>query len=376
MSSSPAITGIGLITPLGDSADTTWASLLAGRCITDHAPVPLEFGPEFPRVCHLAIRAARQALAEAQPSHLENAGLVIGTSKGPVEWWINEASRKQPLHGSGAATMREPSQFPASFGLAQVAADVARALGIQGPRLTICAACASGLHALIRAAIMLRHGEARRVLVVATEASLHPLFIGSFMRLGVLPAAGIGCRPFDNCRDGFLMSEAAAAVLLESPSQADAGIVIDRLALAADATSLTRGDPTAGPLSRLLNQVAGKASVDLVHAHGTGTEFNDPVELAALEHVARAYDRPPVLYSHKGALGHSLGAAGLVSVVINVLCHRHGLVPPNVRTTDPLHTSNVLLNRSNVHRRIDRSLCLASGFGGPLAAVSLKSCRR
>ena len=81
---------------------------------------------------------------------------------------------------------------------------------LDGPALTISAACASGLHALIRATMMIRGGEADRVLVVAAEASVSPIFLGSFRRMGVLPAEGVGCRPFDQARDGFLMSEAAA----------------------------------------------------------------------------------------------------------------------------------------------------------------------
>jgi 3-oxoacyl-[acyl-carrier-protein] synthase II len=158
----------------------------------------------------------------------------------------------------------------------------------------VSAACASGLLALGRAVMMIRAGEARRVLVVAAEASVHPLFLGSFKRLGVLPREGVGCRPFDETRDGFLMSEAAAAVCVEArelkagelprtPVIPPWGVVVDRFAQGADATHLTSGDPDGRVLRHLIRKVLPPQGVDLVHAHGTGTVANDPVELAAIE---------------------------------------------------------------------------------------------
>jgi 3-oxoacyl-(acyl-carrier-protein) synthase len=112
--------------------------------------------------------------------------------------------------------------------------------------------------------------------------------------------------------------------------------------------------------------------IDFVHAHGTATEANDPIELAAIESIVPEGNRVP-LYSHKGALGHSLGAAGLISVVINCMSHERGIVPPNVRTTHPLPTSRVVIDRQPLHRPIRRSIAVAAGFGGAIAAVSLVS---
>src|SRR5207249_1494304 len=175
-------------------------------------------------------------------------------------------------------------------GLADVAAAIGSGAG--GPRLTVSGACASGLLALIRGAMMIRAREARRVLVVAAEASVHPLFIGSFTRLGVVPAPGVGCRPFDEARDGFLMSEAAAAICLEAQDEYGATghgadhlrpVAIERFAMGGDAAHLTAADPQGRVLRSLLRRVVGHEPVDLVHAHGTGTVHNDPIELAAIE---------------------------------------------------------------------------------------------
>jgi 3-oxoacyl-(acyl-carrier-protein) synthase len=253
----------------------------------------------------------------------------------------------------------------------------------------VSAACTSGLHALVRGAMMIRSGEVSQALVVATEASVHPLFLGSFQRLGVLARPGVGCRPFDKNREGFVMSEAAAAVLLkaddapESPRPAGRGssarssppapIYLDGFALGADATHLTGGDPDARVLRYLLSRLLDHRPVDMFHAHGTGTSANDQTELAAIEAVIDEHTAFPALYSHKGALGHSLGAAGLVSVVLNCQAHASGVVPPNVQTRDPLPTGRVTLSPGAVRGPVRRSVAVAAGFGGAMAAVSLVS---
>jgi 3-oxoacyl-[acyl-carrier-protein] synthase II len=338
------ITGIGLVTCLGGSARQTWDALIAGRYITDHARIDLKGGS---RASHLAIRAAREAIASAASPSLPEA-VIVGTSKGAVENWINWGS--------------------CEIGLGSIASDLARELGVAGPNLTISTACSSGLHALIRGAMMIEAGEASRVLVVATEASVDPLFIGSFERLGILPPPGFGCRPFDRSRRGFVMSEAAAAVILHAESSSQS-VAVEKYQMAADAAHLTRNSDEARPLRHCLRQVAGDEEIDLIHAHGTGTEHNDATELAAFERVNGT--GKPHVYSHKGALGHSLGAAGLVSVVLNVLSHRHALIPPNVQTRDPLPTTRLTICANPVHRSVRRSLAVAAGFGGQIAAVAL-----
>jgi 3-oxoacyl-[acyl-carrier-protein] synthase II len=255
-------------------------------------------------------------------------------------------------------------------GVGQTAGLLAHELAIGGPRSTIAAACASGLAALANAANMVVHGHAGRALVVAVEASVHPLFISSFARLGVTAPPGHGCRPFDRQRRGFLMSEAAAAVCVESSDNpiGQPLAAIDRFALGGDAVNLTASDPAGQTMRRLLAHVIDCRPVDLIHAHGTGTILNDPMELAALE---SCITMPTLLYSHKGALGHSLGASGLVSIVLNCLSHQHGLAPPNIRTGDPLPTRAININPQSTNARINRSLAIASGFGGPAAVLSL-----
>jgi 3-oxoacyl-[acyl-carrier-protein] synthase II len=354
------ITAIGLVTPLGISAPHTWDALLAGRYITDHAKITLPRISNAPRVSLLAIRAASEAIASSGEKSLAEAALIVGTSKGPIEEWL------KPSSTSSAVECRT------DLGLSGIARDLAREFEIHGPRLTISTACASGLHALIRGAMLIQSGEVRRVLVVAAEASVHPLFIGSFNRLGILPPVGVGCRPFDQTRKGFLMSEAAAAVML-SAEPMDNSVLIRSFAMGADATHLTRNSDDADPLRQVLGRVCGPRPVDLIHAHGTGTEHNDATELAVLEQICGGGGVAPNLFSHKGALGHSLGAAGLVSVALNVMAHRNGVIPPNAQTHHPMPMKHVVLRDKTVRRDVRNSIAVAAGFGGQIAAVGLST---
>jgi 3-oxoacyl-[acyl-carrier-protein] synthase II len=288
---------------------------------------------------------------------------VVGTSKGSVDAWTNRDATAPPVDSFLESTaMAVRASLPL----------------LDGPGLTLSAACASGLHALIRGAMMIRSGEADRVLVVAAEASVSPLFLGSFRRMGVLPREEIGCRPFDRDRDGFLMSEAAAAVCLEAagPDEASRGYAaVERFALGGDAVHMTSGDPDGTVLRRLLKDVVAARPVDLIHAHGTGTGFNDPIELSAFEAecVREGSPAPPLVYSHKGALGHSLGASGLVSAALSCLMHRKRVVLPNVRTSHSIATRSVEIVACAKTRATTRSLVTAAGFGGPVAVVSLVS---
>lgn len=371
------ITGLGLITPLGAGVERNWSALLAGQFIRDHsrakAPEARAKSPCHSRVAQLGGFAAREAIAQAGWSSASLSDpetcLVVGTSKGPIENWIGEprGTGVSPVPGP-APRARRPCH---DFGLAELTSDIACEIGLgDGYRTTLSAACASGLHALIHAAILLSTGGARRAIVVAAEASVHPLFVGSFRRLGVLAREGEGCRPFDVNRTGFLMSEAAAAVCLEIEETSRSLAAVDRFALGADAFHLTGADPEGKVMRRLLANVIADQPVDLVHAHATGTRLHDPVELAAIE--ATTGGAFSAIYSHKGAIGHSLGAAGLVAVVISTLCHRHSTAPPNIQTKNPI-PSTLNISRAAVSRPIRRSTAFAAGFGGAMAAISLRS---
>ncbi len=371
----PVITGLGLVTPLGNSAPATWDALLAGRHIRNHARTMLD-GTSPGRIHRLASSAADEAMREARWHDRDvepmRTACVVGTSKGAIETWMTA-----PPHIPDSTYL--PAGAQQACGLASITTALRATFPLlDGPAVTVSAACASGLHALIRAAMMIRGGEADRVLVVAAEASVHPLFLASFDRLGVLPPEGFGCRPFDEHRAGFLMSEAAAAICLEAVDPdhlPQAYASVERFALGGDATHMTGGDPAGSTLRHLLARVVDARPVDLIHAHGTGTTFNDPIELAAFDDVVAAPAREslPSVYSHKGALGHSLGAAGLVSVALSCMMHAKRMVLPNVQTRKPIATRRVRIDPDAKAQATRRSICVAAGFGGPTAVISLVS---
>jgi 3-oxoacyl-[acyl-carrier-protein] synthase II len=203
---------------------------------------------------------------------------------------------------------------------------------------------------------------------------VHELFLASFKRLGVLAKPGDGCRPFDQARDGFVMSEAGAAICLEAETgDAGARLIIENMAIGGDSTHMISGDCHATTLRSLLRDVIDNQPVDLIHAHGTATIQNDEIELSAMEDCIEGLTPiKPALYSHKGAIGHSLGAAGLISIVLNRLCHGSGMVPPSA-ALNALAMRSVRMPRELERRSIQRSIAMAAGFGGAIAAVSLVS---
>jgi len=367
-----AIHGIGLCTPLASDASAVWTALLRGAFIETHGRSPLARESDVPRVNRLAAEALWQAVrsmpAGPDPSHLlrsPRTALVVGTSRGAVDHWIEEQFLPPLSQG---------------FGLSSLAVDLSAMIGHgEGPRLTFCGACASGLHALIRAAQLIEQGIVDRAVVVGAESSLHPIFLQSFRRLGVLAPPGSRCRPFDINRQGLLVSEAAAAVILAGTTAPRPGdLLIDRCAFAGDAAHLTGFDPGGATMGRVLTAAIDGRPVDVIHAHGTGTIENDAAEAAAIDAVlaelprtAAGTPRPPSVYSHKGAIGHSLGASGLVSVVLNRLMHQHGVVPPNVGIETPMPLRHATPSREPVLRPVRRSVVCAAGFGGATAAISL-----
>lgn len=380
METSIVIQSLGLITPLGHGVAENWSALLAGRSIRSTGRVDGLVDASPDRVTALAIQAASEALAGSNWTQDQRRGdrtaLIVATSKGPADRWLDE--RTPHITAPPSSTSDNPAGrstlFDTSYGLATIAAHLGQFFGITGPKLTCSTACSSGLIAIIRAAMMLNDQTVDRALVVAAESSLHPLFLGSFRRLGVLAKDGDPIRPFDANRAGFHISEAAAAVCLERRQARPGEIMIDRFAQAGDAHHLTGVDPQAGALNHCLKRALDNQPVDLIHAHGTATTLNDPIELNAIEKAMEGcLMEPPTIYSHKAATGHTLGAAGLISIVLNCLMHQTGRIPGNTNTTNPLQHTRVSIPIHVGTRRVTRTLCTAAGFGGATAVISLKT---
>ncbi len=379
-----AVTGMGAVSAFGEGVAAlsagAWsgASAIAPVTLFDvsrfvaktaaEAPVPADReGKTVDRGARLALAAAAEALGGA-PFGGAKAGLAVGTTLAGVDAWSSSL-------GAGApAAVRS---FPGAL-----AALLAGRFEARGPVATVSTACASGTAAIGLAAAWIREGRAVRVLAGGADA-LSPFVFSGFDALRALsPAAA---RPFDAERNGLTLGEGAAFLLLEDEDVALArgARVLARVAgygSAADACHMTRPDPSGAGLARAAAAAladAGRTAADVgfVSAHGTGTVFNDAMEEAALAHVLGSRAGSVPVHGLKGAIGHTLGAAGAFEAVLCALVLRAGDVPPTAghrasRPGSPLFGVSGAPHRPE--RRVDVALSTSAAFSGTDAALVLE----
>jgi 3-oxoacyl-[acyl-carrier-protein] synthase II len=398
-----AVTGMGVKTPAGTDLDTFWATLLAARATAapitrfDASALPVGFACEVPdfdpgtylghkearradRVSHLGYGAACDALDHAGDLAADpgRCGVVAGTGVGGL--WTQE-QEEQVLWEKGPARV-SPFLVPMMMANA-TAALVAMGRRLTGPNFCITTACAAGTHAVGEAARLIREGDADVVLAIGSEAAITPISMASFARMGALSSRSDdparASRPFDPDRDGFVMGEGAACLVLERLDHARArGATILGEVLGygrnSDAYHITAPSPDgsgAVACMQLALDDAGLGPSDIGHvnAHGTSTPLNDAAEAEAMGKVF-AGSRPPVT-SIKGVTGHLIGAAGAAEAVAAVLSMQTGLVPPtaNHDRTDPALDIDVVAGepRAVTGPVISNSF----GFGGHNATVVL-----
>lgn len=419
------IAGLGLLTPLGHAAWPTFTALLAGRAISDRAerladaPHPIDpvnlvralggvsiaqHASTDPAI-ELAERAAREATLAAD---IPTADLpaYLGTSKGAVHAISRCVHHGQRLTSAAGNAHRSAAALSAldaePFALGPhgyLTQHLQQRLDIV-PRRHVVAACASGLTALDRARRALQFESAlacegsaaadpspasEYALVLSAEAALLPQFVHSYRRLGVLAPltpADYRQRPLDAHRQGFMLTEAGVAVLLKrlpvgvAPQPGE--IELLDTDTACEAHDLVRPHPDMPALAQLAQRLLpAHHPIDVIHPHAPGTPDHDPTELAVYRdalHALRAPDRPapsasPDLYACKGALGHSLGASGLVALVIACLCLHAGQRPPMPWITDPLpgvQPDARPCDRTGTHA------VFAAGFAGHIAGAVIR----
>lgn len=387
------VTGMGLVLPTGvglAGADAVFAGASAVRYLNGDAAfllgtgapaagfVPLADTASEDRAAQMAVAAAdeawRHAALDRSPLPPDRVAVVISLSKGGVFAMCRWADRS----GGADAMVRSA---PSAAGRL-----VAARFGLEGPVLAPVTACASGATALAWAAALVRRGTADAALVGAAEASLHPLVLGCYRRMGVLAPAdgdpGTSVRPFSATRRGFAIGEGAGVLVLEScASAARRGVrplaVLRGWATGSHAAGLTDVEAGGATLACLIREALRRSGVppegvDLVHAHGTATRANDVTEARAIRAaLGRAADGVSVC-STKGSHGHLLGAAAAVEAVLTVLAIQRSLVPPTVNLTDP--DPGIGLDCTPLRARarpIGCALKIASGFGGQMAAIVL-----
>lgn len=403
------VSGMSLICPAGRTPAAAFRACLAGRASGADAglPAPMnrvplallapddrlaELEARFgERSAALGVLAAREALADAglAPTWMrrDRSALVVGTSKAGA---LGLLAAMDAVRGGAAAGEAAGSGTPRPlwpWGTpACVAGAVAEDLQPAGEVWSVVAACASGLAAVANGARLIAEGRADTVLVVAADATVHPLFIDSFWRLGVLATWSDeprdACRPFSRGRCGFVLAEGAAAVVLQAPHSASAlsdhRCVVRAWAsgsLAADLVRPADGHQVqAAVLKSAMNRAGWPAkAVDLVHAHGTGTVAGDLAESRAI-HMALGSqaDQVPVI-STKPITGHMLGAAGMAQAVLTVETLRNGLIPPTANLREPDPECTLDYNPAGPQRGdLRRATCLAAGFGGTVVALAIE----
>ncbi|WP_308113616.1 beta-ketoacyl-[acyl-carrier-protein] synthase family protein [Kineosporia corallincola] len=393
------VTGLGAITPLGGDVASTWDGLLAGRsgigsCTLDHvgtfaagvmavdpvAKLPRPQANQLDRSQQAALVAAQEAWADAGSPDVDPERLAasVGTGVGGMASLLHEDDRLERAGVRRVSPRTVPLLMPNA-----AAAAISIEFGARAGVYTPVSACASGAEALAWGARLIRAGEADVVIAGGTDAAVTPIAVAGFQQARGLsrhpgdPADA--SRPFSADRNGFVLAEGAAVVVLESAAHAHARgarvhAVLAGSGIAADAHHMTAPSPEGtGQISAMCRALAqaglGAQAISHVNAHATGTVVGDAAEARAIREVlGRATVTAP-----KAATGHLFGGAGALEAVFSTLSLVHGVVPP-VRTlsqegADPLIGLDLVTDRRDLPQRA--VLSNSFGFGGQNVSLVL-----
>ncbi|RAI58621.1 beta-ketoacyl synthase N-terminal-like domain-containing protein [Roseicella frigidaeris] len=402
-----AVTGIGLVTPLGLGVAESWAALLAGRSgirritrfptahlkttIAGQVTLPEDAAGEVltspVRVERMAVLAAAEAIAGAGlPGQGRFPGpLCLGMPPVEVEWPHRLALARQALAASA-----EPPRYPALAAAATgqralheqclfggIGERLAARFGTLGAPLEITTACATGASAIQLGVEAIQRGEAAAALCIGAEGSVQPEALIRFSLLSALSTRNDeperASRPFEKGREGFVMSEGAAALVLESLEAATArGAPVLGLVMGcgerADNFHRTRSNPDGGAIIGAMRAAIADAglepgAIDYVNAHGTGTPENDKMETLGMRAVFG--ESCPPISSNKSMIGHTLSAAGAIEAVFSLLAIRDGMLPPTINheVPDPAIPLDVVPNLARP-AAVRHVLSNSFGFGG------------
>jgi nodulation protein E len=352
------ITGLGVVSSVGQSTQDYWESLIAGR--SAFAPPTLGtaaqatdklvgevkgFEPAahfessqlslLDRVSQFVIVAARQAVNQSglafRDEIAERTAAIIGTGSGG-HTTIDDSFHR--LYATGAARLH-PLTIPKAM-ISAPASQVSMYCGVKGPVFSVSSACASATHAIGQAFHMVRNGSATCALTGGTEASITFGAMKGWEAMRIMSPDT--CRPFSKDRKGMLIGEGAAVVVLETLDHArnrGANILAEIVGfgMSADSKDLTAPDAngmTRAIVAALADAALSPDTIDYVNAHGTGTTANDHAETVALHQSFGAHARRLAVSSTKSVVGHTLGAAGALELVAAIMAIRDGIVPPTM----------------------------------------------
>ncbi len=335
-----AVTGLGAVTCCGLGADALWDGLVTPS-IDGERRVPefdpqVYFGPKemrrVDRFAQFSVAAAEMALAHAGDVDADpwRSGVVFGTGVGGFETLADQVQVYLEKGPRRVSPFFVPMMMPNAG-----AATVSMRFGWRGPSETITTACAAGTHSIGAAARLVASGRCDVAIGGGAEASLHPVAVAAFSNMTALSTSGVS-RPFDRRRDGFVIAEGAAALVLEDWDRATARRAhiyaeVAGFASTADAFHITAPAPDGAGAVACMEQALADArlrpqDIVVVNAHGTSTPLNDLAEATA---IAKVFGDPgPLVTSNKGVTGHALGAAGAIEAVASALSIEHRLIPP------------------------------------------------
>jgi 3-oxoacyl-[acyl-carrier-protein] synthase II len=395
------VTGLGLVTPVGIDVESTWNALLAGTPgaapITKFDPKdqsvrfacevkgfdPLRYidrkeARRYDLFAQFALAAAHQAVSQAglegKFPEPERTGVVIGSGIGGMQTYEENCK---------AFLTKGPDRVSPFF-VPMFIPDIAAGLvsiryGLKGPNFATVSACASSAHAIGESYNLIRHGVADAMVTGGAEAAITGLTVAAFANMKALSTRNdspeTASRPFDKDRDGFVLGDGGAMVVLESLEHAEgrgARILGEVLGygLSADAYHITSPAENGEGAQRAMRACLADGKIDpkdvgYVNAHGTSTEQGDIAETEAVKAVFGEQARRLVFGSTKSMTGHLLGAAGALEFTVSLLSATCGVIPPTINqfTADPRCDLDCAPNRK-VERRVDVALSNSFGFGG------------
>jgi 3-oxoacyl-[acyl-carrier-protein] synthase II len=403
------ITGLGVLAPNGNSLSEYWNSLVAGKSgigpityfDTKNLSVKIagelsNFNPDdyFDRkevrkldpFTLYALVTAQEAISQAGLDQggidLERVGVILGTGVGGIQTLEDQ-------HGvySTRGQRRVSPYFVPKMIANIVAGHIAIKHGYQGPNHIVISACASGTDGIGTAARTIQYGDADVMVTGGTEASITGLTISGFANIKALSTRNDdptgASRPFDNNRDGFVLGEGSASIILEEAEHAKArgATILAELAgygATDDAFHITQ--PAEGGLGAI--RAMGNAikdadlkleDVDYINAHGTSTPFNDKTESAAIVSLFGEHSNNLKISSTKSMTGHSLGASGALEAVACVQAIQHNILPPtiNYKTPDPECTLDYVPNTAQ-EKKVNVTMSNSFGFGGHNGVIVIK----
>jgi 3-oxoacyl-[acyl-carrier-protein] synthase II len=403
------VTGMGLVTPLGNDLPTSWAGFVAGRSgvTTIDAFDPSRLTSRIAgqvrdfdsshvldrkdqrrtdRYIQFGLVAAREAMDQAGlPDRLEGelaerTGAILGTGLGGVGT-LNEGITTNVTRGPDRISpCLSPMGIP-NVGAGQIAINY----GMTGPNYATVSACATGGHAVGEAFETIRRDDADMMLAGGAEAGIYEFLVGGFAAMRALstrnddpPAAS---RPFDTGRDGFICGEGAGVLVLEELEHAQARGATPLAELVgygatADASHITLPAPGGIGAVRAARRALEKAAltpgdVDHVNAHATSTPEGDKSELQAIKTILGDHAAEVPITANKSMIGHTLGAAGAIESIVSVMTIREGCIPPTINLTDPDPEAEGLTIVAGEAARHDVRVVLSNsfGFGGQNTAL-------